>query len=205
MYVMKKTKILLSLFSLVLLLNACKKDDAQPQTIANVLTDGDFETSPYSTWISAVNKKSITQPTSYSVDYSTEAASSPTHSIKVSCTAAPSDSTYQLFQQALYTSATPIPTGAKLTLKAKIKTVNMQGEGISMAMGGIKGLNDNYASTFFAESRGKVSITGTNDFKEYTVTFDSFPANTYSVYVIFFFLPKTTGTAYYDDVTLSVN
>jgi hypothetical protein len=202
---MKATKVFLFLLSISLLFNSCKKDDAQPQTIANVLTGGDFESSPYSTWISAVNLKSATKPNSYTVDYSTEAASSPTHSIKVSCSAAPSDSTYQLFQQSLYTASTPIPTGAKLTLKAKIKTVNMQGEGISMAIGGNKGVNDNYASAFFTESRGKVSITGTNDFKEYTLTFDSFPANTYSFYVLFFFLPKTTGTVYYDDVTLSVN
>ncbi|AUD04148.1 hypothetical protein [Spirosoma pollinicola] len=202
---MKATKIFLFILSSSVLLNSCKKDDAQPQTIANVLTGGDFETSPYSTWISDVSKNSVTRPTSYTVDYSTEAASSPTHSIKVSCSAAPSDSTYQLFQQSLTTSSTPIPTGAKLTLKAKIKTVNMQGEGISMAMGGYKGVNDNYASAFFTETRGKVAITGTNDFKEYTLTFDSFPANTQNLYVIFFFLPKTTGTVYYDDVTLSVN
>ncbi|GAB4017231.1 hypothetical protein GCM10028808_48170 [Spirosoma migulaei] len=202
---MKATKLFLFLLSIGLLFNSCKKDDAQPVQIANVLTGGDFETSPYSTWRTDVNKNNTTRPTSYTVDYSTEAASSPTHSIKVSCNAAPSDSTYQLFQQFFYTSSTPIPTGAKLTLKAKIKTVNMQGEGISMAMGGNKGVNDNYASAFFTESRGKVSITGTNDFKEYTITFDSFPANTYSFYVLFFFLPKTTGTAYYDDVSLSVN
>ncbi|GAB4020700.1 hypothetical protein GCM10028808_63020 [Spirosoma migulaei] len=202
---MKATKIVLFLLSSSLLFNACKKEDAQPQTIANVLADGDFETSPYSTWSSAVNKNSLTQPTSYTVEYSTEAASSPSHSIKVSCKAAPTDSTYHLFQQVLYTSSTPIPTGAKLTLKAKIKTVNLQGEGISIAMGGNKGVNDNYASAFFTESRGKVAISGTNEFKEYTLTFDSFPANTYSYYVLFFFLPKTTGTVYYDDVTLSVN
>lgn len=202
---MKATRLFLFLLGIGLLFNSCKKDDAQPQTIANVLTGGDFETSPYTTWLSTVNKNSTTQPTSYSVDYSTEAASSPTHSIKVSCKAAPSDSTYQLFQQFLFTSSTPIPTGAKLTLKAKIKTVNLQGEGISMAMGGNKGVNDNHESAFFTESRGKVAITGTNDFKEYTLTFDSFPENTYSFYVLFFYLPKTTGTVYYDDITLSVN
>lgn len=202
---MKTTTVLLSLLGIVLLVNSCKKEDAQPQTIANVLTGGDFETSPYATWISSVNKNSASQPTIYSLDYSIEAASSPTHSIKVSCKAAPNDSTYQLFQQVLYTSSTPIPTGSKLTLKAKIKTVNIQGNGISIAMGGNKGVNDNYASAFYTESQGKIAITGTNDFKEYTLTFDSFPANTYSFYVLFFFLPKTTGTAYYDDVTLSVN
>lgn len=81
----------------------------------------------------------------------------------------------------------------------------MKGEGISIAMGGNFGANKNYASAFFTESRGKITITGTSDFTEYTIRFDSFPANANSVYVLLFFLPGTTGTAYYDDVSLAVN
>ncbi|QMW05036.1 hypothetical protein [Spirosoma foliorum] len=202
---MKAAPVLLSLLTISFLFNSCKKDEAQPMQIANVLTGGDFETSPYSTWRTDVLKNNTTRPTSYTVDYSTEASSSPTHSIKVSCNLAPNDSTYQLFQQDLFTSTTPIPTGAKLTLKVKIKTVNIQGNGISIAIGGNLGVNDNYAPAFYTSTEGKTSITGTNDFKEYTITFDSFPAKTYSYYALIFFLPKTTGTAYYDDVSLSVN
>ncbi|MVM37740.1 hypothetical protein GO730_09230 [Spirosoma sp. HMF3257] len=202
---MKATNLLLSLLSIVLLFDSCKKEDAQPVQIADVLIGGDFETSPYTSWRTDVNKNNTTRPTSYTVDYSTEAASSPTHSIKVSCNVAQNDSTYQLFQQYHFTSDTPIPTGAKLTLKVKIKTLNIQGNGISIAIGGNLGVNDNYASAFFTSTEGKIPITGTNDFKEYTITYDSFPAKTYSFYALIFFLPKTTGTAYYDDVSLSVN
>ncbi|WP_080056899.1 hypothetical protein [Spirosoma aerolatum] len=211
---MKALALFLSLLICSLLFNSCKKDDAQPQSIANAVVNGDFEASPYQDWLSNVNRVSKTKPNSYTVEYSTEAASSPSHSIKVSCNAAYNDSTYHLLQQLFYTpsSSAPngakilnIPTGAKLTMKAKIKTVNVQGNGIVIAVGGNYGLNKNYASAFYTSTEGKVPITGTNDFKEYSITFDSFPADTYSLYVLIFFSPTTTGTAYYDDVSLSVN
>lgn len=211
---MKSIGLLLLVLLPILLFNSCKKDDAQPQSIANAVVNGDFEASPYQDWISAVNRVSKTKPNSYTVEYSTEAASSPSHSIKVSCNTAYNDSTYQLLQQVFYTpsSSAPasakiltIPTGARLTMKAKIKTVNIQGKGIVIAVGGNYGVNKNYASAFYTSTEGKVPITGTNDFKEYSITFDSFPADVYSVYVLIFFSPTTTGTAYYDDVSLSVN
>lgn len=211
---MKSFTLLLLSLGLVLLFNRCKTQETQPQSIANAVINGDFETAPYQDWRSDINRNSLAKPNSYTLDYTTEAASSPTHSIKVSCNAAYNDSTYHLFQQDFFTASASapagakvlsIPAGAKLTMKVKIKTVNMNGEGISIALGGNYGADKNYASAFFTESRGKTAITGTKDFTEYTINFDSFPANAYSVYVLIFFLPNTTGTAYYDDVSLAVN
>ncbi|MVM30963.1 hypothetical protein GO755_13055 [Spirosoma sp. HMF4905] len=213
---MKAFTLLVVPLSLLLLLTACKKQETQPQSIANAVVNGDFEATPYQDWSSAVNRNSLVKPNSYSVDYTTEAASSPSHSIKVSCNAAYNDSTYHLLQQNFYmasSSSSPpagakvlsIPAGAKLTMKAKIKTVNIKGEGINIAMGGYYGADKKYASAFYTESRGKISINGTNDFTEYTISFDSFPPNVYNMYVIIFFMPNTTGTAYYDDVSLAIN
>ena len=214
---MKTTIVFLSLLGITLLFNSCKKDDAQPQSIANVLVNGDFESSTvYSDWGTYTGKVSKTKPNSYTIDYSTEASSSPSHSIKVSCAVAQNDSTYQYMQQLIYTSAdvvaaypgsklTTIPAGSKLTFKVKIKTANIKGNGISIAMGGNYGASKNYASAFYISTEEKTSITGTNDFKEYTITFDSFPADVYSMYVLIFYLPNTVGTAYYDDASLSVN
>ena len=108
-------------------------------------------------------------------------------------------------QQVLKATTTLIPAGAKLTMKVKIKTVNIQGNGIALGMGGNQGASGNYISTFYTSTEGKTSIVGNNDFKEYSLTFDSFPTNTTSMYVLLFFLPKTTGTVYYDDVSLQVN
>lgn len=202
---MKSITLVLSLIVIVTLFNSCKKNDAQPQTPTTILTNGDMEQPPYQDWESYLGATSTVNANKYTVDYSTEASSSPTHSIKVTCSTAPNDTTYQYMQQVIYTSAVPIPAGAKLTMKAKIKTVNVQGKGIVLGMGGNKGASDKYAASFYTSTEGKTTITGTNDFKEYTLTFDSFPGNTYSVFVLLFFSPTTTGTAYYDDVSLTVN
>lgn len=210
---MPSTTSLLLLVAASVLLNACKKDEAQPQSIANIVVNGDFETTTFNDWRSDVIRQSTAKPNSYTVNYSTEAASSPLHAIKVSCATANNDSTYQLIQQDYVTSGTPpgiakllpIPAGSKLTMKAKIKTVNVQGNGISIAIGGYFGAEKGYATAFYNSTENKIPIIGTNDFKEYTISYDAFPANTYSYFVLIFFLPGTTGTAYYDDVTLSVN
>ncbi|MVM36171.1 hypothetical protein GO755_39530 [Spirosoma sp. HMF4905] len=207
-------KILRSLFALValpLLFNSCKKEDAQPQTIANVLTNGDMEASPYNDWGSYLGKNSTTNPNKYVVEYTTEAASSPAHSIKVSSDAVKNDTTYQYMQQFFKLTDRPIPAGAKLTLKAKIKTSGIQGNGISIAMGGNQAIANasgqitKVNSTFYTSTEGVMSITGTNDFKEYTLTWTALPATTTHVYVLLAYLPKTTGTVYFDDVVLAVN
>ena len=201
----------LSLLLALALFNACKKEEAQPQTIATVLVNGDMEASPYNDWGSYLGKNSTTSPNIYVVDYSTEAASSPVHSIKVSSNAVKNDTTYQYLQQFFKLTERAIPAGAKLTLKAKIKTSNIQGTGISIAMGGNQvitnalGQATKVNSTFYTSTEGVTPITGTADFKEYTLTWPSLPAATTHVYVLLAYLPKTTGAVYFDDVALSVN
>ncbi len=193
------------------LFNACKKEEAQPQTIATVLVNGDMEASPYNDWGSYLGKNSTTNPNKYVADYSTEAASSPAHSIKVSSDAVKNDTTYQYFQQFFKLTDRPIPAGAKLTLKAKIKTSNIQGTGISIAMGGNQAIANSLGqftkvnSTFYTSTEGVTPIKGTADFKEYTLTWPSLPAATTHVYILLAYLPKTTGIVYFDDVALSVN
>ncbi|UFH56915.1 hypothetical protein [Spirosoma sp. KNUC1025] len=201
---MKKNYLFLLLLTASCLLNACKKDP-DPQPSISVLTNGDMEIAPYDDWKAYLGKNSITNPNNYVIEYSTEAASSPSHSIKVTCDAVKNDSTFQYMQQVVNTSSIAIPAGGKLTMRVKIKTVNVQGNGIALAMGGNLGASGQYASAFYTSTEGKQSITGTNDFKEYTLTFDSFPANAASMYVLLMYLPKTTGTVYYDDVSLTVN
>ena len=208
---MTKDYFLLTVLSISLLLNSCKKEEAQPQTIATVLVNGDMEASPYNDWGSYLGRNSTTNPNTYVVDYSTEASSSPAHSIKVSSNAVKNDTTYQYMQQVFKVADRPIPAGAKLTLKAKIKTNAIQGTGISIAMGGNQAITNSLGqvtkvnSTFYTSTEGVTLITGTNDFKEYTLTWDSFPAATTHVYVLLAYLPKTTGVVYFDDVVLSVN
>jgi len=180
----------------------------QPQAPTNVLINGDFEANPFTQiplWHSGILKNSKTTPSTYTVDYSTEAATSPVHSVKVSCDAVKSDSTYQILERVVYTRDVPIPEGAKLTMKVKIKTANVQGNGISFLFGGFWYINGVVVNNFTSSTEGKVSIKGSNEFTEYTLTCDSAPKDLYAVYVDLIYLPKTTGTAYYDDMSLTIN
>ncbi|WP_338876248.1 hypothetical protein WBJ53_11405 [Spirosoma sp. SC4-14] len=197
---MKNTTLLLSLIVIVTLFNSCKKNDVQPQL--NLIQNGDMEASPWNDWGFGFGSNLNSNPNNYTTEYTTEAASSPTHSIKLKCDAVKNDTTFSYLYQRLLGGT--ISTGAKLTLKIKIKTVNVQGNGISVAMRG-----DNIAagkSTFFTTTQGTTVISGSSDaFTEYTVRLDSFPANTDYLYIFLVFLPKTTGTAYMDDASLIVN
>jgi hypothetical protein len=204
---MKSVLSLIALITTCYLLIGCKKQETQPQiqSIANVVTNWDFELPPFQDWSSSSYKAAASKPNNYSVVYSTEATSSPSHSIKVSLAASPNDTTFHIFQQVINATTSSIATGAKLTMKVKIKTVNLQGNGVSLVLGGNQGVDAKYAPTFYASTEGKTSIVGTNEFKEYSLTVDALPSKTTSLYVALFYLPKTTGTVYYDDVTLSVN
>ncbi len=205
---MNSFRLVVSLAFLSILFNSCTKDNTQPQAPVNVLINGDFEANPFTQiplWHSFIAKDSKANPTSYTVDYSTEAATSPVHSIKVSCDAIKTDSTYQLLERVVYTRDVPIPEGAKLTLKVKIKTANIQGNGISFVFGGFWYVNNVVVTNFKSSTEGKVSITGSKEFTEYTLTCDSAPKDLYAVYADLIYLPKTTGTAYFDDLSLTVN
>lgn len=208
---MKSAGYLLTLLRAAGLFNACRKEETQPQIITNVLTNGDMEASPYNDWGSYLGKNSTVSPNKYVIEYTTEAASSPAHSIKVSSDAVKNDTTYQYMQQFFKLTDRPIPAGAKLTLKAKIKTSNIVGTGIALTMGGNQvttnatGQITAVKSTFYTSTEGVTSITGISDFKEYTLTWASLPTGTTHVYVLLAYLPKTTGIVYFDDVSLRVN
>ena len=198
-------RLLLTTAIISCLFQGCQKQEPQIETPSNLLTNGDFEAYPFQEWSSSLGKSAKTNSNTYAVEYSLEAALSPTHSIKVSSDAIKNDTTFEYFGQSLLTSKVPLAEGAKLIMKAKIKMANIQGNGLAIAIGGNYFVNGVYSTAFYSSTEGKTSITGTSEFKEYTLTFEGVPKNLYSVYALVFYLPKTTGTAYYDDISLTVN
>ncbi|ADB41366.1 hypothetical protein [Spirosoma linguale] len=193
---MKAVHLLLSLLILTLLVNSCKKEDAQPQT--PLLPNGDVE-QKFQSWFFNYDTRNPTNPNGYDFGFTSEAASSPQYSLKINCNAIKNDTTFCYYgQQKIVTDN--IPIGAKLTLKAKIKTV-LVGNGVSLAIRGDK----NGKAAFFATTEGKTAITGTKDFTEYSVVLDSYPGNIDNLQIFMVYLPKTTGYVYFDDVSLTVN
>ena len=75
---------------------------------------------------------------------------------------------------------------------------------MALAMIGYKQIGNKNTIVFFPTTE-KTPITGTNEFKQYTVTVDSYPGNIDIIAVHLFYLPKTTGIVYVDDFSLAAN
>ncbi|MCK8496103.1 hypothetical protein M0L20_29825 [Spirosoma sp. RP8] len=201
---MKSLRLLLALPVLTssLFLAACKKEETQPQTAlpANgLLVNGNIDQSAQG-WFFGTDSTKPTNPNGYTSGASTEAYSSPQYSLKISCSQVKDTATFCFYGQQFIPFKT-IPIGAKLTLTAKIKTA-LVGPGVSLAIRGDKG---NTSAVVFVSSQDKTSITGTRDFTEYSVTLDSFPGGIDNLLVYLVYLPKTTGSVYFDDLSLMVN
>ncbi|GAB3491041.1 hypothetical protein GCM10027341_03540 [Spirosoma knui] len=194
---------LLFLFALSLLCSV--EGYSQKDTLANkpLIKNSDMEQVPGTDWNFVVHNSKTPNPNDYKFSHSTEAAASGTHSIKLNC-ATIKDTLANCFVYQSFSSA-PIPVGAKVTLKAKVKTADVKGKGVTVTLRGDKIIDGRGNAVLFISTDGKTPITGTSDFKEYSIVLDKYTGNTDYMAVILSYLPGTTGTAYFDDVTLVIN
>lgn len=186
----------LSVISICLVLDSCKKNESEPETalVKNGNVEQKFEGwNFFDTSISGGSS-------AYAMGFTDEAASSPRYSLKINCNEARSDTAFSYFGQHNISTA-GIPIGAKITLKAKVKTVDIKGEGISIALRGDKARK----IVFFETTENKAKITGTKDFTEYTATLNSYPGDIDDLMIFLVYLPGTTGQVYFDDISLTIN
>ena len=168
-----------------------------------LLKNGGMEQNPAVGWVFNFDKVRPINVNGCTCGQSVEAAAAGEYSLRINCEAVRNDTAHcYLYQSFLPTS---IPVGAKLTLKAKIKTVNVQGKGLTLTLRGDKNVNGQGKPVFFVSSEGKTPIKGTNEFEEYSVTLDSYPGNADYLAVLIVYLPGTTGAVYLDDVSVVVN
>lgn len=98
-------------------------------------------------------------------------------------------------------SSTSLRMGASLTLKAKVRLDNVRGKGVSLVLRGDRGTQ---TAVLFATTQGKISLTGTADGTEYSVTLPySTPVDRFIAY--FVLLSNTSGSATFSDVSLQIN
>ncbi|HYI76500.1 MAG TPA: hypothetical protein VEW65_02715, partial [Chryseolinea sp.] len=94
--------------------------------------------------------------------------------------------------------AVNLPEGKKLTLRAKVKTQAVTGDGVFVALR----CDSNTAVLSFVTTEGTTMINGSNEFKEYMVEIDAIPAGTTNAWVFLIMSGTCTGEAYFDDVSL---
>lgn len=96
---------------------------------------------------------------------------------------------------------TDIPTGKSLTLRVRIKG-QLEGDGVSIAIRGDDTSNISGVGEQFATTQGPSPISGTFNWTEYGLNLDTIEPNIKSLTVYLIYLPNTTGTVYFDDVSL---
>ncbi|HBH82639.1 MAG: hypothetical protein A2X04_12215 [Bacteroidetes bacterium GWF2_41_9] len=199
-----KTRFLIFLILLSVL--ACKKDEEEPveeEIIPDQLlgdTDAELLQSVFLSSIQATTtgERYSGSMTTYGFNLGRveNVSRSPIHSFMISRTNP--DPIYYAYYSQRYPRT--MPYGNDLTLKAHIKGVDLEGEGISLI---IRCEDKSLAPVQVVTTEGSVSIKGTFDWTAYTVELKDLQSTVDVLYVYLNYLPNTTGKVYFDDITLT--
>jgi hypothetical protein len=99
-----------------------------------------------------------------------------------------------------------IPVGKTVVLKVFIKTENIEGKGVAIAIRGDDTDKPYLDAEFFSTTQGNLIISGTEDWKEYTLKSDKpIPENIKCITIYLIHLSGTKGDVYFDDIRLEVD
>ncbi|GAB3327698.1 hypothetical protein GCM10027299_28670 [Larkinella ripae] len=111
------------------------------------------------------------------------------------------DTTSYCYWTYRFTPPAALRVGRSLTLTAKVRLEQVQGQGVSLVL---RGDRNSQPSVLFATTEGKTPVKGTADFAEYAVTLP-YSAGVDELFIYLILLPHTTGTATFTDVSLAIH
>ncbi|GAB3549983.1 hypothetical protein [Spirosoma fluminis] len=170
----------------------CKKDNNSPAPATNnVVTFSEVD------WLFYPSNFSQDNPNNY---VNTHQSSGNSYSLSLSATEIKDTSTFS-YWVAGYQPGNELTIGKTLTLRAKVRLDNVQGEGISLALRGDTRVQ---TAALFTSTQTQKVIRGAADFTEYALRLPyTKSVDLLSVYLLL--LPKTTGTVTFSDVSVEVN
>lgn len=181
------------LFAIVLVgLLSCDKDDPEP---VELMSNGNVE---FGTTYPQYWSASLGLTEHYQIEWSKAEHVSPDRSLKISIpTAEKSD--FAFWSQVVNTN---IPVGKSVVLKVKVKT-KLTGVGAAIAVRVDETKIPSGSAKQFKTTQGVTSITGTQDWKEYSVQLDNIVSTAQSLTIYLLLLDSTTGEVYFDDISLT--
>ena len=195
---MKNILQMLVLCLLVIFSFSCQKNTSS-EPLINLLTNGNIENDVF-TWKVFFSPQS--NPNTSIVESTEEFSFSPKKSLKISCPKVNDNAAFSYFVQDI--SAANLKAGSKLTLTAKVRGVNLIGNGVSIALRG-DATTGAAGTRFFKTTQDITPLRGTFDFREVTLSLDSYEGNADRIIVFLLLLPNTIGTVYFDDISLTSN
>jgi hypothetical protein len=187
----------LLLFVLMAGLLACKKKvEVEPEL--QLLENASIE-SPNMDWQFRYVGNVTGNPNDCDGAYSLDVHSTPPYALRIGCSSASNTSIFSYWFQTV--NAPPLPAGKRLVLKAKVRVDDVKGQGIALVLRGDR--NGQSQPVFFSTTENNTLIRGTSDFTEYTLMTEPITGSVDRLQVFMVYLRNTTGTAYYDDITLT--
>lgn len=95
-----------------------------------------------------------------------------------------------------------IPIGKKVKLTVRIKTENLTGKGAAIAIRCDNSELGSGVAEQFVSTENRINISGTNDWKTYSVELDRIEEGIDHLVIYLIFLTATSGTVYFDDASL---
>ncbi|MEJ2614350.1 MAG: hypothetical protein P8Z35_05305 [Ignavibacteriaceae bacterium] len=168
---------------------------SEASTPVTTLVNGDMELGKYSpdNWWFGSADNSL-----FSFKWDTSEYLSANHSLKIS--SSNSGEKFSFWGQTI--SANEL-IGKKITLNVNIKTVNLDGQGVYIAIRGDDTNPPTGNAEVFATTQGKKQISGTFDWKKFNVTLDNVPSDIKSLTFYLIYGIKTSGSVYFDDASLT--
>jgi hypothetical protein len=170
-------------------LSACEKKNDTPELIVN----GNVESGlgvPTAWW----QAPELTGMTGFTLAWTDTESYSARNSLMISRQTI-SATDYSYWGQVIYDK---IPIGKTVTLKVKIKGV-LTGDGVCVAIRG-DGATDMLQ---FVTTEYLHKITGTFDWTEYSIQLPNIVSATESLWVFLIYRPNTSGSVYFDDISLT--
>lgn len=137
----------------------------------------------------------------YEISWATEQYISPNHSIKLKLDTLRHSDSFSFWKQSITFG---IPIQIEFVLTAFIKLENIIGNGVAIAVRCDDELRPSGVAEAFFTTQGSYLLAGTEDWDQYTITTTDIPTNTKSMTVYLIFLPQTTGTVYFDNISLNM-
>jgi len=173
-------------------LNVVSSDASPPLTS---LVNGDMESGKYSpdNWWFGSADNSL-----FSFKWDSREYLSANHSLKIS-----SSNSNEYFSFWAQTISANELIGGKITLNVNIKSDNLDGQGVYIAIRGDTTITPSGNAEVFATTQGNEQISGTFDWKKFNVTLDNVPSDIKALTFYLIYGTKTSGSVYFDDVSLT--
>ncbi len=186
---MKTFTLLYLPFLLLTLLIGCKEEEDDPFPSGTELLKNPSAESGSDDWLN--------REAQYFLEWTDEEAADGNGSLKIRSDQQVDDFGYWV------QGITEIPKGKRLQLSTKIKTNEVDGEGVFIVIRTDSSLNNDQLQ--FYTTQNNLFIGGTQDWTEYSLEMDEeVKEEVEIIYVFLIFGRQTTGTAYFDDVSLKV-